>query len=262
LNDSKEKLFAHGRKTQIYEMILKKEKMTVQELADIFQVTPATVRSDLQDLEDMNLIIRTHGGAMIHPEKNIKEMEPNEKETLYFQEKQSIAQMALHYIQDGDTLVLDTGSTTLELAKILHYKKDIRVITNDLQIGLILQQYHHIQTHFLSGIIRQHFHYTHGSDELKTFAANKAFIAANALDIDFGPSTPDVHLAKIKKQMIDISEQVILLCDSSKLGKKTFKSFSSLKDIDILITDNKISLSSIQSLEEVGVNVSIANPLG
>ncbi|GGE27589.1 DeoR family transcriptional regulator [Pullulanibacillus camelliae] len=262
MQHSKEKLFAHERKGQMYSLILENGKMTVSELADNFQVTPATVRNDLQELENMHLIIRTHGGAMIHPEKNIKEMEPDEKETLYFQEKQSIAQAALQYISDGDTLVLDTGTTTLELAKLLHLKKSVTVITNDLQIGLILQQSSHIQTHFLSGIIRHHFHYTLGSDELKAFSVDKAFIAANALDLHFGPSTPDVHLAKLKKQMVSVSDQSILLCDSSKLGKKAFKSFCAIEEIDVLITDNKINGILKGDFEDIGINVTIANPFG
>lgn len=258
---SNEPFFAEERKKKILDLLRTNDKVIVADLSKFFNVSSATIRNDLKELENSNLLTRTHGGAM---DKSKASFEPDWKnrEVINLQEKKLIANAAKVLIEDGDTIILDTGTTTLELAKLLADKHDLNVITNDIEIARCLEEFDNINIVFMGGIIRKKFHCTIGSIGIETisgFIVDKAFIATNAFSTTRGAATPNINQAETKKAMISIAQKVIILCDSSKVGKSSFVQFAEIQDIDIIVTDKNISEEAKRDLELKGINVIIAD---
>jgi DeoR family transcriptional regulator, fructose operon transcriptional repressor len=256
----KEQALVEERKREILEYVTTRRKASVGELCSHFGVSSATMRSDLRDLEEGGLLVRTHGGAMVKDKARF-EPDAKEKEDKRSAEKLAIALRAVECIEDGDTIVLDTGSTTFALAAQLGAKRDLTVLTNDLAIALRLEQHPSATIHVLGGMVRKRFHCTLGSraeESLKGLTVDKAFMGANAFSIDKGASTPDLPTAGLKRLMMAIADKVYLLVDSSKFGKNSFAGFAPPGEIDCLITDS-ISDEEHKALEDFGVEVLVAS---
>ncbi len=252
-------MFAEERKIKILEYLKENKKATVAELCAAFNVSGATIRNDLRELENSNLLVRAHGGAIVKSKTGL-ELDSKQKEVQSLPEKQRIAEAAERLIEDGDTIVLDTGTTTLELARILSRKKNLTVVTNDIMIVSVLEDMEQVNIILMGGVVRKRFHCTVGMSSqeiLSGLAVDKAFMGANSFSIEKGATTPDIFQAERKKGMISIATQVILLCDSGKMGKNSFAQFASLEEIDILVTDS-IGESDKKRLEESGIKVIIA----
>lgn len=260
MSTNSDPIFAEERKQKILDVVDKKKKVTVLELSNLLNVSGTTIRTYLRDLEQLKLIRRTHGGAMSNT-KASHELVPEDKKISFLNEKIAIAKKALTYIDDGDTIILDTSTTNLQLANILDEKKNLTILTNDMGIASRLEEYPEFNVILIGGILKKRFHCTTGTlglNMIKNMVIDKAFMGANALSAKKGASTPDVSLAEIKKGMISISDRVIMLCDSSKIGKNSFMNFATFDDFDTLITDEKISDETKEHLEQIGVDVVIA----
>jgi|SRR5659263_20070 len=254
-------MFAEERKQLIIDLLNSKRKLSVQELCVKFAASPGTIRNDLQELESRSLLKRTHGGA-ISLNRIGFEHNADEKDILHFAEKQSIARAALHLIDDGDTIALDTGTTTMELAKLLGFKKDLMVVTNDLKIALELESAENITVIMVGGTVRRNFHCTIGPQAVQSLAdirVDKTFAAANGISLNAGVTTPNIDTADIKRDFIRMSNETILLCDSSKIGRISFKRFAELSEIKTLVTDNHITPQQKQDLKEQGIEVVTEN---
>lgn len=245
----------------IVELLNKELKKSVAELCEYFSVSPATMRNDLRELESIGLLKRTHGGA-ISNKKMIYEPNSRQKEIDHnIDKKRCIAKAAINYVQDDDVILLDTGSTAYELAKLLPTIKNLTVVTYDFKIAEYLDLRSDAAIIFLGGQLRRNFHCSIGPlviNTLKDLNADRAFLGANGLDIDKGITTPNLELAAIKKEMISISDEVIVLCDSSKVGKASFAKFSEAEDCDFIITDSGISKEELEKLNQLNVDVEIA----
>ena len=252
----KEQIFVEERKQAILEYVKQKKKAGVGELCERFNVSSATIRNDLRDLERNRLLIRTHGGAIIQSQARF-EPAAADKSAQGAAEKKAIALAALDLVEDGDTLVLDTGTSTLELALLLRAKHNLTVLTNDFQIAACLEEHPSAVVHFIGGIIRKGFHCTvdsHAEGMLRALTVDKAFMGANSFSLEKGAGTPDLQQANLKRIMISIATKVYLLIDSSKFGRNAFAIFASPETIDCLITD-AIPEDLGPALEELGVEV-------
>lgn len=254
-----ETVYAEERQLRILEVLKERKRVSVVELASIFSVTPATIRSDLREMEGKGLLMRTHGGA-IERTKTSFELDAKDREVCNLDLKQRIAKATLAFIQEGDTVILDTGTTTLALAKLLLDRKKLTVLTNDIVIARTLEEAAHVDVILMGGMLRKGFHCTVGPQARDTMAGlvvDKAFMGTNSFSPDKGAMTPDIHQAETKKRMIAISNKVILLCDSSKQGRASFARFATLDQIDALVTD-AVDAKEREKLEENGVEVVIA----
>lgn len=233
-------LFSEERRTRILELVHERKKLTVTELCDILGVSAATVRGDLRDLDRENLLVRTHGGV-IEKSRTSFELASSKRSTVNLAAKQAIAKAAEQLVEDGDTIVLDTGTTTAELAKRLVAVQRLTVVTNDLKIARILEEVQGIELVLLGGTLRKGYHCTVGPDGLRMardLRVDKAFMATNSLSPETGATTPDLQQAETKRAMIAIARKVILLCDSSKIGMESFARFADLGEIDMLVTEH------------------------
>ena len=254
-------LFVEERKQQILEYIEAHRKATVGELCEHFRVSSATIRNDLRDLEQGNLLLRTHGGAMVRS-KTGQELDSSQKRVQNLEAKRRIAAAALELIEDGDRIILDTGTTTLELARLLSRRRDITVVTNDLASALLLEEMDTVSVVFIGGLLRRRFHCTvsYGNawrEGLAGLSVDKAFMGVNSLSLEKGATTPDISTAETKKSMIEIAVKVILLCDSSKFGRSSFARFATLDQIDTVVTE-QVTAADRRQLEELGVEVIVA----
>jgi DeoR family fructose operon transcriptional repressor len=255
-------MFAEERKLKIFEFLTEHKKVTVNELVSFFEVSNTTIRNDLREMENEKLLIRTHGGAMLRTRSGF-EPDPYETPINNIQEKKRIALAALELIDDGDTIILDTGTTTMELAMILTRKKNIRVITNDLLIALLLEDNENIiDVLFIGGLVRKGYHCTlkyrtATAEMLSGLTVDKAFFTVNGFSCEKGATSPDISQAEIKTLLISVARTVVILCDSSKIGNTYFVQFASLDQVDKLITD-KIGQVEKDNFEEKGIDVIVA----
>jgi len=251
-------LFVEERKQRILEHIAAKRKATVLELCELFHVSSATIRNDLRDLETAGLLLRTHGGAMV---KSKTGMEPDMRSRgiQNLDGKQAIARAALALVEDGDMILLDTGSTVIELAKLLEQKRDITVVTNDLVIATLLEELDTVKILFIGGIVRKRFHCTifndlSSRDLLLGLTVDKAFMGCNSFSLEKGASTPDLGHAETKKLMMSIAAKVVVLLDQTKLGKSSFAQFAAPDMVDTIVID-AITDTDRKAFEDSGIQV-------
>jgi len=258
-------LFVEERKMKILEFMEENRKATVVELCGRFKVSSATIRNDLRDLETAGLLIRTHGGAMVKTKTGL-EPDMSLRKVQNLEEKRRIAEAALRLVEDGDTIILDTGTTTYELARLLGQKRDLTVVTNDLPIALLLEDMESVRVVVVGGMIRRKFHCTvashfSGMNALSDLTVDKAFMACNGFSLEKGASTPDMAHSETKRLMISIAAQVVVLFDSSKMGRNSFAIFAPLDRIDAIVTDS-LRDEDRRSLEESGVEAMTAAAAG
>lgn len=258
---SNDNIFAEERKSGIVEYVNKYSKATVTELCDYFNVSPATIRNDLKDLAGAGLISRVHGGAIANISVNF-EPKITEKRIQKTIEKRNIAQRALNYIHEGDSIALDAGSTTFELATLLTEFRDLTVVTFDLNIATWLDQNSNVNVILAGGPVRKGFHYITGNLAINTIRdlhVDTAFIASNGISVEKGLTTPQIDTANIKKVLIDNARKVVLMADSAKLGSISFVKFADISDIDYFITDFNARQEDIQRFEEADVKVELVS---
>lgn len=261
LTEPTEQLFAEERQRQIVELLMVHKKLIVVDLCKIFDVTPPTIRSDLKELEARGLLQRTHGGAILNS-KTGQEMNFSQREVENIKEKRLIAKAAADIIHDGDTIIIDSGTTTLELTKCLAFKKKLTIITIDFKVAAWLEDNTDFNIFFLGGFIKRDFHCTIGPEvvnTLQTMCADKCIIGTTGITAERGISTPDAYHAEIRRKMMSVSSKSIVLADSRKLGKNAFSIVAPLNDVDTLVIDNKINPSDIKMLEDAGITVIVAN---
>lgn len=253
----KEQIFAEERKRMTVEHLKKNQRVTVNELSELFKVSEATIRTDFREMEKDGLIKRTHGGAMLSG-NSAYEKEPIQKVVEHIDEKNVIASKAVQIIDDGDTILLDTGSTTAEIAKLLGNKKRLKVVTNDIDIIKILDDFENCSIIMIGGTIRRRYNCTVGllgDDILSRITVDKVFVAVNGISVEKGLSTPDANQADMKRKMIAAGNEIFAVCDNSKLCHNAFISFAKIEDIDALITDDKVDEATVKQFQEVGIEV-------
>ena len=260
MNQNEGSMFAEERKELIVETVNKNVKSTVAQLCERFSVSPATIRNDLRELELAGRLKRTHGGAISNRRVTF-EPDSYQKEIECIEQKQQIAEMAAVYVHEGDTIALDTGTTTFQLAKLLVNIEDLTVVTNDLQIAAFLEKNGKANIIMAGGAVRRNFHCTAGQKALDTIGdlnVDKAFLGANGVSLSRGLSTPNIDTANVKTAITEISDQIILLADSSKFGKNSFVKFADLDQVDILITDKGADEDMLHEIRQMGIITEIS----
>jgi len=251
-----EKLFAEQRKRRILEVLTQGQSVRVADLCLLLQASPASVRRDLKELQTAGLLTRTHGGAV---NNGTAAFEPSlaEKEDRLRAEKKAIASVAVQLIQDGDTVMLDAGSTTLEIARLLRQTRGITVLTNALNIALELVS-GNIEVLVTGGILRQKTQSLVGpitENVLASLHVDKLFLATNGLDLKRGLTTPNVIEAQSKQAMIDGAREVIVVADHSKFGRVAFSQICPFNKVHYLITDAAAPAEFVRAVVRNGVKV-------
>ncbi|MBL7818587.1 MAG: DeoR/GlpR transcriptional regulator [Saprospiraceae bacterium] len=248
------------RREKIYEMLKEDGSAKVTELARIFKVTEVTIRQDLEKLEAEGLIVKEHGGAFI---KNVEDQVRNialvHQENM--EKKEMIARKCMDYIENGDTIILDSGSTTTEIAKILRGRKHLTVITNALNIALILGSDPNIEVIMTGGEFKPPTLSLTGqkaADFFKGLNVQKLFLATAGISLKSGLTYPSISDLVVKKAMIEAAETTYLVADSTKIGKSALASLGALSLIDYIITDSGIEEKHKQVFRDNEIELIIA----
>ncbi|RIH63762.1 DeoR/GlpR transcriptional regulator [Mariniphaga sediminis] len=251
-----------SRRAKILEELANKGEVSVKELSKMFSISEVTIRNDLGHLEKQNMLIRARGGAIKIKFYRIgKDPSIAEKQKEFLKEKQRIAKAAIKLLNDGDTIVLDSGSTTTEIAKNLEQLNNLTIITNALNIASILAEYEGINIFMPGGSLRKKSLSLVGvlaDENFEKFYCDKLFLGADGFDTTHGLSTHDSEEAHLNQIMIKIARKVIVVADSSKFERRRFAFIGPISDVDIVITDSGISSEHKERLEKNGVEVIIA----
>ncbi|NQV14434.1 DeoR/GlpR transcriptional regulator [bacterium] len=249
------------RRQSILELIHELGSARVENMAKDYAVSEVTIRNDLKYLEQRGLIHRSHGGALL--KQNVGFDHPlMEKQRLRMSEKRKIAQIAAGLIQDGDSIILDSGTTTFEILQHLAKKSDITILTNAVNIAYAAVSLTNVQTLLTGGFLRKRSFSLVGPDAeelLSKYFVDKLFIGVDGLDIEYGISTPNPEEASLNRIMVGISREVIVVADSSKFGRCSLSNICRVEAISKLITDEGIDPGFKHNLENLGVEVIIAH---
>ena len=253
------------RRRQIRALVDVAGRVSSDELALHFNTSAVTIRSDLRALAASGAILRTHGGAVSHREGD--EVPLAIRAGHHHGEKVRIAAVAAAMIQDGETILLDSGSTTGEIAKQIRQLKfgGINVITNALNIAVTLANAPNVQLVMLGGVLRPNSYSLSGPQAelaLAGLQADRLFLGVDSLDPDVGLMTPHVLEAQLNAQMIRCARRVIAVADSSKLLRRNLSVIAKVEQIHTLVTDDGANPEIVTALRNRGVEVVIVSPHG
>ena len=253
----------HFRREKIFELIKEDGSAKVVDLARIFKVTEPTIRQDLEKLEEEGLVIKEHGGAFLkNVESNVRSFSLSHQENL--DKKEAIAHKCIEFIEAGDTIILDSGSTTTEIAKKLKGFKNLTVITNALNIALILGGEPGIEVIVTGGEFKPPTLSVTGQKAADFFTglnAQKLFLATAGISLKAGLTYPSISDLVVKKAMINTADVTYLVADSTKFGKSAFASLGALSLIDFIITDEGIEEKHKQLFLDNEIELIIATRL-
>jgi len=255
LNGNQKEL-APRRLDNLRELIRGKGVIRVEEICSQLRVSPATVRRDLDQLEESGAIRRVHGGA-VSVESRLEEPLFDDKASIAAREKHHIAEAALQFVEPGDTIYLDGGSTVLEFAQLLHDRTNLTVVTNSLRaahelagrgprlilVGGELRRLSQTMVGPLTRCVLRELH------------VDKAFMGTIGLSLKEGMTTTDPGEAYTKELVMSQARQVILLADSGKAGKVAFARAGGLENIHVLVTDKQLDKHFAKELTRKGIKL-------
>ena len=249
------------RRQQMLNLLEETGTLNVAELADRFGVSLVTIRKDLDELGAEGLLERTFGGAEFsHRSRFNRSFLQRALE--HRQEKLAIATAAFGYIKDGDTIILDAGTTTLVLAQLLKEQvKSAFVITCSVPAALEVSSAGY-DILLLGGMVRNKSLALLGRETLRIierYRADKAFLGSSGFTAEMGHSTPNPDDAQIKEALMRIADETYVLVDSSKYGHNCLTSFAQLRDVHLTITDSRLPRSKAKTLEAAGAKLRIAD---
>ena len=253
--------FKEERWREIRGILGERGRIRVGLLAERLNVSEATVRRDLEAMQAQGLLQRTHGGAML-PQPTAFEVSFDESQSHALQEKQAIGRAAAALVQEGESIILESGSTTLEMARCLGETARLTVLTNSLAICKELSAHESIDILVLGGTLRRQSASLVGpwvAEILRQVKVDKAFLGVNGLSADFGLSAPNVFTAETRKAMLAAARTRIALADHRKLGVETLYAVAPLSAIDLLITDAGATPEQLAPLRAQGLDVVISN---
>ncbi len=249
------------RRDYILQELKRNGTVNVKDINERFKVSTVTIRKDLEILEKKNLLLRVRGGAIRLNYNFIGEDNSiSEKQKLNYKEKQLIGKAAVSLINENDTIILDSGTTTLEVAKNLHKFQNLSIITNALNIAIVLNEYKRFRVIIPGGYLREKSMSLIGpiaESFLKNFYCDKLFLGIDSFSLEKGVSTPILEEACMNQTMISISKEVIAIFDSSKFEKRSFATITPVTSINTIITDSGIDLKLKSELERLGIKVII-----
>jgi DeoR family fructose operon transcriptional repressor len=255
-------MYAEERQQAMAQLVVERGRVSVNEVAEQFDVTTETVRRDLSALERIGLVRRVHGGAVPASALAVIEAGLGERDQANTEAKDRIADAALDLLPPaGATVLLDAGSTTSRLARQLPRDLRLTVVTHAVPVAARLAGSPNVDLHLLPGRVRPTTQAAVGADTviaIERIRADVAFLGTNGLSIDHGLSTPDRDEAAAKRAMVTAARQVVCLADSSKVGTEASIRFAELADVDVVVTDAGISAADRRALERAGVEVVVA----
>ena len=232
--------FQIERQKRILDYVNRSKKATVVELSNLIGVSKVTIRKYISDLESKGLVIKTHGGVLSRSSDLNNEIPYSSKIDLNSMEKQRIGDAAAKLIHEGDVIILDSGSTVLEIVRHIG-DKHVTVITDDIKIAFELASKTNINLILTGGVLQKHVYTLTGFETekfLNKIHVNQTFLGADAINMESGITNRTLEEVAVKQAMIKAAEKVILVADHTKLDKKAFAEVCRLEAIDTIVMDS------------------------
>ncbi|MCS6880834.1 MAG: DeoR/GlpR family DNA-binding transcription regulator [Oscillochloridaceae bacterium] len=248
------------RRSRIAALVRQRGSVRVQELAELFQVSPVTIRSDLAHLEQEGLLVRDRGGA-VAPATRSALIAFDQRATMNRAAKQRIGCVAASLVAPGDAILMDAGTTVVEMVPHLPRSGPLTVVTNALNVALELRSLPEARVILLGGTVNYATFGTLGplaEQALEGMAVTRLFLAAETVDLAAGVTDSTIEIAQIKRAMVRAARQIVLLADSSKWGRTGFIKVAPLNAIHTVVTDAGLPEDARAALERLGVRVLIA----
>jgi len=245
---------------KIEEYVKKHGSASLDDLCKQFDVSKNTIRRYINELEERRIVEKVYGGVVLNNEE--APIPLSQRQLTMQAEKAAIAEKAAEFVKDGDIIVIDAGTTTVRVVEHLKNKSNITIITNSIPVinaTLAYEQFHVIVT---GGDLLRPTNSFVGQEAvciLKNLNANTLFIAATGISLSKGITNSSTIETEIKRAMIDVSEQIILLVDHTKFDTVSLVTFADLKDIDVLITDQAPPSEYFQYCAEHDVEIIVTN---
>lgn len=248
---------AAQRRELILELVNKEGSVQVSRLAEICEVTPVTIRVDLTSMEKEGLLYRVHGSAMsknpVAPERSTRD-----KRMINAAVKSRIGIAASGLVEAGDDIFLASGSTMLAFCEELLKKANFTVFTTSIQVAALMSANPDISVHMLGGVVRfnsQSVRGEYSKGVLQSINTRLLFLGADGIDEQYGITCSTVEEALFMQEIFETSMKIVLLCDSSKIGKHGVGRICKLDRIDVVITDDAIPQTYMEMFQQNGVEV-------
>jgi DeoR/GlpR family transcriptional regulator of sugar metabolism len=249
-------LISFERRQRLVNILKEQPGIRVPELSKILSVSEGTIRNDLSSLSEEGQLMRVRGGAVVKDEEPGQDAAFAARASVNTMIKQSIAQRAAELIEDGDSILLDASSTVYHLARYIQERRNLRVITNGIEVARDLSQNPYNTVILVGGLLGTDGNSITGlmSDFfLKDLHVNKAFVSCSGFTIHEGLTEVNIHEAQLKRKMITCAGSVIAMIDSSKFGKIDLTGFAQSKQIQHLYTDDHLGTDWQKQLQLAGI---------
>ena len=248
------------RRKKILEILRRDGQVRVSELSRLLDTTVVTIRSDLDILEQDGFLERTQGGA-IQTVKNFYNLDFQRRKQEHMELKKAIASATADLIRDGETLLINSGTTTYYTAVELKRHKNLNIVTNSISVAIELGAHPTFRVILLGGDINAQYSFTFGKDaqeQLGKYKADKAVLSVDGICKDIGLTTYHAEEAVINNTMIERSRETIIVADSSKFNHESFAFVTSFDKVSYWVTDTSLDKESKKEIEELGIKVVIS----
>lgn len=250
------------RQNEILRLLSENGYMEVTDLSEQLNVSVATIRRDLQLLEKKGKCRRKHGGGMLSNTGFMFEIPYEEKERSFIEEKMQIAEIGAEYINDGDAIILDSGSTVFQLAKKLQKKEDLTVVTNDIKTALILAANSKINLFVPGGSVLPGVYTIIGTGSVEWYEklhVNTLFLGADAIHSDGKIMNFNDTETYAKRVMVQAADKVVVMATSDKFNRKSFMEVCDLNAVDVLITDSSARPETLKWLQQFNLEIRVTD---
>lgn len=248
------------RRQHLLAKIQRDGRVLVWELSDQLGISRITIRKDLEFLQSRGLVQRSHGGAIAAQPSALFDPSLPDKQKLHPQEKLRIANAAVKLVEEGQCVILDSGTTTTAIASALRQLSRLTVITNAVNIAAALTDTD-FEVILVGGTLRKNSFSLVGpfaEEFLKEMHADVLFLGVDGFDPKVGLTTPNISESRVNRAMVEAAKTVVAVCDSTKFGKQSLALIVPPQKIDMVITDDQIPAHHHEYLEKLGVQVIIA----
>lgn len=252
-------LLNEERRRAILEVLRQEGRVLVSDLARKFKTSQVTIRKDLEILHMHGQVHRTHGGALPAHEGALEDPTLREKEKLHHKEKLRIAAAAARLVSEGQVIILDSGTTTTEIARALRHFKSLTIVTNAVNIAAELAT-SSVEVILTGGTIRKNSFSLVGpiaEEALHRLNADLLFLGVDGFDVEYGLSTPNILEAKVNRVMVEVARRTVAACDSSKFGRRSLSLIVPPRAVHQVITDERIPKADLRALRKAGIEVTL-----
>jgi DeoR family transcriptional regulator of aga operon len=252
-------LLNEERRRAILEILNREGRVLVLDLAKRFETSQVTIRKDLEELHAHGVIHRTHGGALPAREGALEDPTLREKEKLHRKEKLRIAEAAARLVQEGQVVILDSGTTTTAIARALRHFQNLTIVTNAVNIAAELSGTA-VEVILTGGTLRKNSFSLVGpiaEETLHRLNADLLFLGVDGFDVHYGLSTPNLLEAKVNRVMVEVAKRTVAACDSSKFGRRSLSLIAPPQALHEVITDRGAPKSDVKALKKAGIEVTL-----